>query len=341
VRRVVRRGETAQEARKRIFGDSQPPRSRKPSVAQSKPIANGTAGRNGGEHPAPQARPAPPEARGQGARDRLRSLPGVNRLRLRLPSGPLEGKSAPPAQQSRPSTPPGQQQPAKPTPLVKLDTDAPAPPVSEQPAPTASAVEEKPVTAAQSVDEQPAASAATVEEPPATSVQSVAENPAASVAPVGQMPAASPTPVEEKSAPAIEQEPAAPIPPPQESAPAAAQEGPATSAGPSTEAAQPSAADAGAGSAGNLAKQLSEQSSKLARQEKRLVELEFKERNRTKGISVGALAAGGVVGFFGAAALVTAAVLALDTGLKAWFSAALVGLILVAVAAAVVVAGKK
>jgi hypothetical protein len=56
---------------------------------------------------------------------------------------------------------------------------------------------------------------------------------------------------------------------------------------------------------------------------------------------MGALAVAGAVGFFGVLWLLTAIVLALDTELKSWASAALVGLILVAVAAAVAVAGKK
>ena len=87
---------------------------------------------------------------------------------------------------------------------------------------------------------------------------------------------------------------------------------------------------------------MSEQASTLAQQEKRLAQLELGERaRRTAGVSIGALAVAGAVGFFGVLWLLAAIVLALDTELKSWASAALVGLILVAVAAAVAVAGKK
>jgi len=88
-------------------------------------------------------------------------------------------------------------------------------------------------------------------------------------------------------------------------------------------------------------KQLSEQSSTLARQELRLAQLEIHEKVKKAGIGAGMLGAAGIVTFFGVAALLTAVVLALDTGLKSWASAAIVGVVLLAIAGVAALVGKK
>ena len=95
------------------------------------------------------------------------------------------------------------------------------------------------------------------------------------------------------------------------------------------------------GSVSDLVKQLSEQASTLARQELRLAQLELQEKGKKAGIAAGMFGAAGIAAFFGAAALVAGLVAALDTELKTWAAAVIVGLILVVVAAVAAIAAKK
>lgn len=90
-----------------------------------------------------------------------------------------------------------------------------------------------------------------------------------------------------------------------------------------------------------LAKQLYEQSSTLARIESRLAQLEQREKGKRSGIGVGALGVAGIVTLFGIAALLTAVVLALDSDLKSWASAAIVGLALLALGGVAAVMGRS
>jgi len=117
--------------------------------------------------------------------------------------------------------------------------------------------------------------------------------------------------------------PAAYVPPPREA--------PSTSSPAGTE-------DA---SVGDLVKELSEQSSTLARQEMRLAQLEVQEKAKRAGVAVGVFAAAGIAAFFGVAALLVAAVAVLDTTLVTWFSAAIVGVVLLVIAGVAALAGKK
>ena len=94
-------------------------------------------------------------------------------------------------------------------------------------------------------------------------------------------------------------------------------------------------------SASELVKQLSEQAKTLVRQELRLAQVELQEKGKTMGIGVGMFGAGGLVAFFATAVVVTALVLGLSTFLAAWLSALIVGVVLLGIAGAAALMGKK
>ncbi len=94
-------------------------------------------------------------------------------------------------------------------------------------------------------------------------------------------------------------------------------------------------------SAGELVKQLTDQTKTLVKQEMRLAQAELQEKGKRVGIGAGMFGAGGLAAFFGAAALIVAIVLALSTALAAWLSALIVGVLLLAVAGAAALMGKK
>ncbi|MBV8221034.1 MAG: phage holin family protein [Solirubrobacterales bacterium] len=98
------------------------------------------------------------------------------------------------------------------------------------------------------------------------------------------------------------------------------------------------AADA---SIGELVKQLSEQSSRLARQEVELAKAELAIKGKKAGVGAGMFGGAGVFGFYGFGALVAAAVLALATAVDAWLSALIVAAVLGAVAGILALQGKS
>lgn len=92
---------------------------------------------------------------------------------------------------------------------------------------------------------------------------------------------------------------------------------------------------------GELLKRATEQTSRLAREELHLAQLEMQEKVKHAGIGLGMFGAAGVVGLFGAATLVAAVVLALATALDPWLASAIVGIVLLLVAVIMGVAGKQ
>lgn len=76
---------------------------------------------------------------------------------------------------------------------------------------------------------------------------------------------------------------------------------------------------------GELVARLSEQVSRLVRNELALAEAEAKQRGKRAGAAFGALGFGGLLAYFGAAAFVTAAVLAFSTVMRPWAGALAVG----------------
>ncbi len=89
-----------------------------------------------------------------------------------------------------------------------------------------------------------------------------------------------------------------------------------------------------------LIKQLSEQSSRLARQEVELAKAELAVKGKRAGIGAGMFGGAGVVGFYGLGALTAAAVLALATAVTAWLAALIVAAVLAAIAGILALQGK-
>ena len=85
---------------------------------------------------------------------------------------------------------------------------------------------------------------------------------------------------------------------------------------------------------GELLKRATEQTSRLAREELHLAQLELQEKAKHAGLGIGMFGVAGIVALFGAAALVATAILALSTAIDHGWPASLVaGVLLVAAGA--------
>ena len=94
-------------------------------------------------------------------------------------------------------------------------------------------------------------------------------------------------------------------------------------------------------SVAELVKQLSEQTSRLARQEVELAKVELAEKGKRAGIGAGMFGGAGVFGFYAFGALVATAILALATAMDAWLAALIVTVVLGAVAGILALQGKN
>ena len=94
-------------------------------------------------------------------------------------------------------------------------------------------------------------------------------------------------------------------------------------------------------SVAELVKQLSEQSSRLARQEVELAKAELAVKGKRAGVGAGMFGGAGAFGFYGLGALIAAAILALATAVTAWLAALIVALVLGAVAGVLALQGKN
>jgi hypothetical protein len=92
---------------------------------------------------------------------------------------------------------------------------------------------------------------------------------------------------------------------------------------------------------GDLVKQLADQTSTLVHREIDLAKAEVTEKAREAGKGAGLLAGGAAVGLLGAGALVAFLVLLLDDAVADWLAALIVGVLLVALAAALALAGRN
>lgn len=108
---------------------------------------------------------------------------------------------------------------------------------------------------------------------------------------------------------------------------------------------QPSpVADAAAGADAPLAelvRQLSEQTSRLARQEVELAKAELGAKGKQAGIGAGMFGGAGAFGFYAFGALVAAAVLGLATAVTAWLAALIVAAVLAAIAGWLALQGRR
>jgi Flp pilus assembly protein TadB len=104
-------------------------------------------------------------------------------------------------------------------------------------------------------------------------------------------------------------------------------------------AAHPAAADDRP--AGELVKQLSEQVSRLVRDELRLAQLEMTRKGKRAGVGIGMAGGGGLVVLYGLGALVACAVLALSLVLTAWLAALIAGAALLLIAGVLALLGRR
>jgi hypothetical protein len=94
-------------------------------------------------------------------------------------------------------------------------------------------------------------------------------------------------------------------------------------------------------SVAELVKQLSEQTSRLARQEVDLAKSELERKGRTLGVGLGAFGAAGLVGVLALGALTAMLILALSEAVDAWLAAAIVTVVYAAIAGVLALIGKS
>lgn len=94
-------------------------------------------------------------------------------------------------------------------------------------------------------------------------------------------------------------------------------------------------------STGELVTRLSEQTSRLVRDELRLAQAEMSQKAKHGGIGAGLFGAGGLLALFGLGTLIAAAVLALALVLPAWAAALVVAAVLFVAAGVAALVGKK
>ncbi|MGF7239013.1 MAG: phage holin family protein [Frankia sp.] len=95
------------------------------------------------------------------------------------------------------------------------------------------------------------------------------------------------------------------------------------------------------GSAGELVSQLSDEVSRLVRDELKLAQAELTDKGKKAAIGGGLFGGAGLVGIFALGTFVACAVLGLATALSAWLSALIVGAVLLAIGGVLAVTGKK
>lgn len=94
-------------------------------------------------------------------------------------------------------------------------------------------------------------------------------------------------------------------------------------------------------SVGQLIGQLSEQTSRLVRDELQLAQTELKNTAKHAGVGAGLFGGAGVLALYGGGALVTTAIVVLDLVLPLWLSALIVAVVLFAAAGVAALLGKK
>ena len=94
-------------------------------------------------------------------------------------------------------------------------------------------------------------------------------------------------------------------------------------------------------SVAELVKQLSEQSSRLARQEVELAKAELTAKGKRAGIGAGMFGGAGIVGLYTVGALTATAILALATAVAAWLAALIVTVVLGAIAGVLALQGRS
>ncbi len=99
--------------------------------------------------------------------------------------------------------------------------------------------------------------------------------------------------------------------------------------------------DPASASTGELIGQLTEQLSRLVRDEARLAQAEVAQKAKKLGIGAGLFGGAGLFAFFGLAVLIAAAVLALALVLPGWLAALIIAVVLFVIAGVLALVGKK
>ena len=94
-------------------------------------------------------------------------------------------------------------------------------------------------------------------------------------------------------------------------------------------------------SVGELVRNLSEDLSRLVRDELRLAQTEVGEKAKKAGIGIGAFGGAGAVALYGLGVLIAAAVLGLAVAVPAWLAALIVGVVLFLVAGVAALVGRR
>jgi MFS family permease len=94
-------------------------------------------------------------------------------------------------------------------------------------------------------------------------------------------------------------------------------------------------------SVAELVRQLSDQTTLLARQEVALAKVELAEKGKRAGLGAGMFGGAGLAGAYAVGAFVAAAILGLATAVDGWLAAVIVGLVLAAVAGVLALVGKN
>lgn len=94
-------------------------------------------------------------------------------------------------------------------------------------------------------------------------------------------------------------------------------------------------------SVGELVRSLSEDLSRLVRDEIQLAQAEVGEKAKKAGIGIGAFGGAGVVALYGLGVLIAAAVLGLAALVPAWLSALIIGVVLFVIAGVAALVGRK
>ena len=98
---------------------------------------------------------------------------------------------------------------------------------------------------------------------------------------------------------------------------------------------------AGEASVGELVSRVSEQTSRLIRDELRLAQAELTQKGKRAGIGAGLFGGAGVFGFYGLGALIACAIIGLSNAVSAWLAALIVAVVLFAIAGVAALIGKK
>ncbi len=93
-------------------------------------------------------------------------------------------------------------------------------------------------------------------------------------------------------------------------------------------------------SAGDLVKDLSEQVSRLVRDELKLAQVEMTAKGKRAGAGAGLLGGAGLLAWYGAACLLAAAIIGLARVVPAWLAALIIGVVVLAAAGVAALLGR-